>query len=167
MSSTPLAGRVALVTGASRGIGKAIALELARNGAAVAVNYASSAGPAEAAAAEISAMGVKSAAYRADVGDREAVKAMMAGIREALGPVDILVNNAGITRDRTLRRMEDADWDAVVAVNLTGAYNCLKACLGDMVERKWAGWSTSPRSSARWATSARPTTPRRRPGCSA
>lgn len=132
-----LSGRVALVTGASRGIGRAIAMELARNGAAIAVNYASSAGPAEETVKAIEALGNKAAAFKADVGDRQAVSAMIQGIKEQLGPVDILVNNSGINRDRTLRRMEDQDWDAVLAVNLTGAYNCVKASLNDMVERKW------------------------------
>src|SRR5690349_17653878 len=116
-----LSGRVALVTGASRGIGRSIALELARNGAAVAVNYASSAGPAEESVKQIEALGSKAGAFKADVGDRAAVNAMLQGIKEQLGPVNILVNNSGINRDRTLRRMGDEDWDAVLAVNLTGA----------------------------------------------
>ncbi len=132
-----LDGRVALVTGGSRGIGRAIALELAKEGAAVAVNYATSAGPAEQVVRQIVESGGRAGAFKADVGNRAEVQAMAAAIKERLGPIDILVNNSGINRDRTLRRMDDADWDAVLAVNLTGAYNCIKACLNDMVERKW------------------------------
>src|SRR5438094_3536234 len=122
-----LEGRVALVPGAGRGIGRTIASELATTGAAVAVNYATSAGPAEEVVRAIEAGGGRAAAFQADVGNREQVRAMVAAIKERLGPVDILVNNSGINRDRTLRRMSDEDWDAVIGVNLGGAYNCVKA----------------------------------------
>jgi len=132
-----LEGRVALVTGAGRGIGRTIASELATTGAAVAVNYATSAGPAEEVVRAIEAGGGRAAAFQADVGNREQVRAMVAAIKERLGPVDILVNNSGINRDRTLRRMSDEDWDAVIGVNLGGAYNCVKAVVEDMIERRW------------------------------
>lgn len=132
-----LDGRVALVTGGSRGIGRAIALELGRQGAKVAVNFATSPGPADETTQMIGAAGGVARPYRADVGDRAAVRTMAEAIKADLGAIDILVNNSGINRDRTLRRMDDADWDAVLAVNLTGAYNCLKACLNDMIDRKW------------------------------
>ena len=133
----PLAGRVALVTGASRGIGREIALELARRGADVAVNYAQSREAAEAAAAEIAALGRRSAAIQADVADPDAVGAMLDVIADQLGRPEILVNNAGITRDTLAMRMKDEDWAAVLATDLTGAFLVTRACLRGMVRARW------------------------------
>ena len=108
-----LRGRVALVTGGSRGIGRAISLELARNGAAVAVNFVSNVAAAEAVAADIRAMGGECLLVQGDVSKKEAARSVVGKILEAWKRIDILVNNAGITRDRTLNKMTDEDWEAV------------------------------------------------------
>ncbi|MEN6546904.1 MAG: SDR family NAD(P)-dependent oxidoreductase, partial [Armatimonadia bacterium] len=133
-------GKVALVTGASRGLGRAIALRLAAGGCEVAVNYVPQEGrdnAAEAAqvAREVEAMGRRAMVVEASVTEPEAVAGMVAQVIERLGQIDILVNNAGITRDRTLRKLTHEDWNAVLAVNLTGAFNCAKAVLEHMLER--------------------------------
>ena len=120
-----LAGKVAIVTGASRGIGRAIALKLAHEGANVVVT-ATTLESAQKTAAEIEAAGRKALALAVDVADSAAVGAMFATVSETFGKVDILVNNAGITRDGLLLRMKDADWDAVMDVNLKGAFNCIR-----------------------------------------
>lgn len=132
--------KVALVTGASRGIGRAIALRLAADGCDVALNYVSQEGrdnAAEAAqvAQEVEALGRRAMVVEASVTEPEAVAGMVARVIDRLGRIDILVNNAGITRDRTLRKLELEDWNAVLAVNLTGAFNCAKAVLEHMLER--------------------------------
>ncbi|ANA41640.1 MULTISPECIES: 3-oxoacyl-[acyl-carrier-protein] reductase [Geobacter] len=120
-----LAGKVAVVTGASRGIGREIALRLAREGADVAVT-ATTLDSARKTADEIEQIGRRALALAVDVADAAAVEALFASVVAAFGKVDILVNNAGITRDGLLLRMKDADWDAVLDVNLKGAFNCTR-----------------------------------------
>lgn len=124
-----LEGKVALVTGASRGIGKAIALLLAENGADVAVNFAGSTAAAEAVAAEIEKMGRKAILVQGDVSQTEVCAEMVDKVVKELGRIDILVNNAGITRDTLLLRMKEEDWDAVLNTNLKGVFNCTKAAV--------------------------------------
>ena len=116
-------GKVALVTGASRGIGRAIALALAAEGADVAVNYAGSEAAAKEVAAEIEAMGRKAFVIQADIASTEASTAMVDAVVKEFGRVDVLVNNAGITRDGLLMRMKEEDWDAVITTNLKGVFN--------------------------------------------
>lgn len=120
-----LANRVAIVTGASRGIGRAIALKLAREGADVVVT-ATTLESARNTALEIESFGRKALPLSVDVSDSAAVTATFSAAVEAFGKVDILVNNAGITKDGLLLRMKDADWDAVIDVNLKGAFNCIR-----------------------------------------
>jgi len=129
--------RVALVTGGSRGIGRAVALELARRGHPVAVNYASRADAAEAVVNEVEAGGGKAVAIRADVADADAVTAMFAAVESSLGPVSVLVNNAGINRDNLLLRMGPDDFDAVIATNLRSAYLCTRGALRGMLKARW------------------------------
>ena len=128
---------LALVTGASRGIGRAIALELARNGFDLAVNYNRSAEQAEALCAEIRALGVQAGAFQADVGDPEQVKKLFADIKASMGAVNVLVNNAGITRDTLLMRMKPEDWQAVLSTNLNAAFYCTQAAIRDMAKARW------------------------------
>lgn len=132
-----LEGRVALVTGSSRGIGRAIALKLASLGASVAVNYVSRAEAAAAVQEAITDAGSAAIAVQADVRSAGAVQSMAQQVEEALGPVDILVNNAGITRDGLLARMSEEDWRTVVETNLNGAFFCTKAVLRKMMRRRW------------------------------
>ena len=134
--------RVALITGASRGLGAAIALRLARDGCDVALNFVAddardNAAEAEAVAEQARKLDVEALCVEADVTDRAAVEAMVAEVGERLGPVDVLVNNAGITRDRTLRKLAPEDWGSVLAVNLTGAFNCCRAVVEGMTDRGW------------------------------
>ena len=131
-----LEGKTALVTGASRGIGRAIALELARQGADIAVNYARSAEAASQVVAEIEALGRRAVALSADVGDFTQAAALVKSTVSALGRLDILVNNAGITRDTLLLRMQEADWDEVLRVNLKGAFNTSKAAARLMARQR-------------------------------
>jgi len=131
-----LTGRVALITGASQGIGHACALALARAGASVAV-AARNRQKLDELVAQISAAGGKAAAFAIDVSDEEQIKS---GIKSALaefGKIDILVNNAGITRDQLVMRMKRADWDAVLATNLTSAYLCIQQVIGSMLKQRW------------------------------
>ena len=131
-----LEGRVALVTGASQGIGHACALALAREGASVAV-AARNREKLEGLVEQITAGGGKAAAFVMDVAEEEQVKS---GIKSALaqfGKIDILVNNAGITRDQLLMRMKRADWDAVLNTNLTSAYLCIQQVIGSMLKQRW------------------------------
>ena len=129
-------GKTALVTGGSRGIGRAIALKLASMGANVAILYAGNAEAAEKTAADIAAQGVRSLAVQCDVSDFEQVTAAVARVKEALGPVDILVNNAGITRDKLALRMSPEDFDRVLAVNLNGAFHTIRALYADFMRRR-------------------------------
>ncbi len=131
-----LEGKIALVTGASRGIGRAIALELARRGADVAL-AARHAPPAEAVAAEIRALGRRAFAFGLDVSDFEAVEGSAAGVEAALGKISILVNNAGIARDQLLLRMKPEDWSDVMRVNLDGTFYCTKVFSRDMIRARW------------------------------
>lgn len=133
-----LNGKVALVTGASRGIGRAIARAMAENGADVAVIYAGQREKAEALCEELRAMGVRSNSYQCNVADFDAVKETVAAVTKDLGGVDILVNNAGITRDGLVYSMKEEDFDAVIDVNLKGAFNFIKHCYPGFV-RKRAG----------------------------
>ena len=135
-SSAPLAGQTALVTGASRGIGRAVALELANAGATVAVNYASSATAAEEVVAQIIATGGSAYALKADVSQEEQVEQLMAAVLERSGSLDVLVNNAGITRDGLLMRMKTVDWQAVLELNLSGVFLCTRAITRTMLKQK-------------------------------
>ena len=128
---------VALVTGGSRGIGKAIALRLAGDGHSVAVNYAANASAADGVVDAISATGGTAIALQADVGDTEAVTAMFGEVEERLGRVGILVNNAGITRDDLLMRMGPEAWDDVIQTNLRSVYLCTRAAMRGMLRLKW------------------------------
>jgi 3-oxoacyl-[acyl-carrier protein] reductase len=130
-------GRVALVTGGSRGIGRSVAETLAADGHRVAVNYHHSAGDAAAVVAGIRDAGGDAVAVAADVGDADAVAAMVTEVAEALGPVEILVNNAGITRDDLLLRMDPEEWDEVIRTNLRSAYLCTRAVLRGMLRARW------------------------------
>jgi 3-oxoacyl-[acyl-carrier protein] reductase len=132
-------GRAAIVTGATRGIGRAIALELARRGANVAFNYAKSAEAAEALRAEIEALGVRAIATQGDVADTEGSAGMVKQTKEAFGRIDFLVNNAGIVRDTLILRMKEEDWDAVIDTNLKGAWNFSKAALRVMLRQDGGG----------------------------
>lgn len=131
-----LEGKKALVTGASRGIGRAIALALAAAGADVAVNYAGSEAAAKEVAAEIEAMGRKAIVIQADISSHEASAAMIDEVVKEFGRIDILVNNAGITRDGLLMRMKEEDWDAVLTTNLKGVFNCTKSAVKYMMKQK-------------------------------
>ncbi len=132
-----MADRVTLVTGASRGIGRAIAINLATAGNAVAVNYRSRQDAAEEVVASIEALGGTAFSVAADVGDADAVTEMVGEIAERLGPISILVNNAGITDDDLLLRMKQEKWDRVIQTNLTSAYLCTQAALRGMLKARW------------------------------
>ncbi|WP_077309649.1 3-oxoacyl-[acyl-carrier-protein] reductase [Terribacillus halophilus] len=131
-----LTGKAALVTGASRGIGREIALELARKGANVAVNYSGSKEKAEAVAEEIRAIGQESIVIQANVAEEDSVKAMVKETIDAFGSLDILVNNAGITRDNLLMRMKEEEFDAVIQTNLKGVFLCTKAVTRQMMKQR-------------------------------
>jgi 3-oxoacyl-[acyl-carrier protein] reductase len=132
-----LDGRVALVTGASRGIGRAVALALAREGAKVIVNYRSQEQAARETAKAIVAEGGVALAYGADVGEPEAVRTMFGDVLNLFGRLDILVNNAGITRDGLLVRISEEDLDLVLATNLKGVFNCCKAAVKPMLKQRF------------------------------
>lgn len=134
-----LEGKVAIVTGASRGIGRAIAETLAAQGARVVINYHANAAAAEAVVAAIEANGGSALAVQADVSDLAAAEALVKAATDAFGPVDILVNNAGTTRDTLLMTMKEEDWDVVMATNLKSIFNCCKAIARPMVRRKQGG----------------------------
>jgi 3-oxoacyl-[acyl-carrier protein] reductase len=130
-----LEGRVAIVTGASRGIGRAIALTLAREGADVVVNYRSNESLAEEVVNEIRKMGRNALKVQAEVSNFEKVKQMVDLTLKEFGKIDILVNNAGIVRDRTLRKMTVEEWNDVITTNLTGVFYCTKAVIEPMIEK--------------------------------
>ena len=132
-----LENQTAVVTGGSRGIGRAVCLELAREGANVVVCYAGRAEAAQKTAADCRAMGVKALAIQADVAEEAAVQSLFAQTLEAFGRVDILVNSAGITRDGLMMRMSQADFDAVVDTNLKGTFLCMKAAARPMVKQRY------------------------------
>jgi len=132
-----LEGKVSLVTGASRGIGKAIALKLSSLGSKVAINYREGEIAANSVVQEILSQGREAISIKADVADSEAVKAMVQKVNTEWNKIDILVNNAGITRDNLLLRMSDKAWDDVLNTNLRGAYLCTKFALRSMVKQRW------------------------------
>ncbi len=132
-------GRAAIVTGATRGIGRAIALELARHGADVAFNYAKSVEAAESLRKEIEALGVRVLASQCDVANTEAAAEMVKQVKDAFGRIDFLVNNAGVTRDNLILRMKESDWDEVIDTNLKGAWNFAKAALRTMLRQEDGG----------------------------
>lgn len=132
-----LDGHVALVTGGSRGIGRAIALALARHGADVAITYVSQSEGAQQTAAGIREAGRRCYVAACDVADGDAVVATVEAVTASLGPPDILVNNAGITRDTLLMRMKDEDWDTVIATDLRGAFVATRACMRAMMKNRW------------------------------
>ncbi|MEM9154649.1 MAG: 3-oxoacyl-[acyl-carrier-protein] reductase [Cyanobacteria bacterium P01_F01_bin.33] len=134
--AAPLTDKVAIVTGASRGIGRAIAIALGQAGASVVVNYARSADAAHEVVAEIAAAGGSAIAISGNMGEPEAVDALFAQTMEKWGRVDVLVNNAGITRDTLILRMKPDDWQSVIELNLTGVFLCLKAATKIMMKQR-------------------------------
>ncbi|MFJ5769942.1 3-oxoacyl-[acyl-carrier-protein] reductase [Psychrobacillus sp. OK032] len=131
-----LDGKSAIVTGASRGIGKDIALYLAKEGAKVAVNYSGSKEKAEAVVEEIKALGGEAFAIQANVDQSEDIKELVSATLEQFGSIDILVNNAGITRDNLLMRMKEQEWDDVLNTNLKGVFLCTKAVTRQMMKQR-------------------------------
>ncbi len=139
MSKRQFEGKCAIVTGGTRGIGKAIVLELAKNGANVAFNYSKSAEDAELLRAEAEAHGVKAFSAQCDVANTELAAEFVGLVKDAFGTVDLLVNNAGITRDQLILRMKEEDWDVVIDTNLKGAWNFSKAVLRPMMRNTEGG----------------------------
>ncbi|MCM3699279.1 3-oxoacyl-[acyl-carrier-protein] reductase [Paenibacillus macerans] len=134
--SRPLQGKTALVTGASRGIGRSIALAFAEAGADVAVNYAGNEQAAAGVVAKIEALGVKAYAVKAHVGSSQQFEDMVKGMLDAWGRIDILVNNAGITRDNLIMRMKEEEFDQVIETNLKGVFNGIKAVTRPMMKQR-------------------------------
>jgi 3-oxoacyl-[acyl-carrier protein] reductase len=131
------AGRVALVTGGGRGIGRAVAVRLANEGANVAISYRSNDTTAEEVAEEVRAAGALCEIFKGDVASPEDVDALFKGVGEALGQVEILVNNAGLTRDNLMMRMKESEFDEVLRTNLKGTYLCTRAALRSMIRARW------------------------------
>lgn len=136
MTEKQFNGRSAIVTGGTRGIGKAIALELARKGANVAFNYSKSADEAESLKTEIEQLGVNAYAAQCNVADTAAAAEFVGQVKDSFGTIDFLVNNAGITRDQLILRMKEEDWDSVIDINLKGAWNFSKAVLRSMMRNE-------------------------------
>jgi 3-oxoacyl-[acyl-carrier protein] reductase len=136
MTDTQQDRRVAVVTGATRGIGRAVALRLAQDGFDVVINYRGDQTLADELAAEVEAAGGRSLTIKADVTDANEVAALIEGAIEAFGKIDVLVNNAGITRDTLIMRMSEEDWDAVLTTNLKGAFLCSKAAIRPMMRQR-------------------------------
>lgn len=139
MTTPLLAEKIAIVTGASRGIGRAIALDLAAHGAAVVVNYNSSAGEANSLVQQIESDGGRALAVQADVSQFEQAQQLVKTAQQHFGGIDILVNNAGTTRDMLLMMMKEDDWDTVLDTNLKSIFNCCKAVLRPMMRQKRGG----------------------------
>jgi 3-oxoacyl-[acyl-carrier protein] reductase len=135
----PFTGRAAIVTGATRGIGRAIVLELARRGADVAFNYAQSADAAEVLKPELEALGVRVYASQCDVANTDAAAEMVKQVKAEFGRIDFLINNAGITRDNLILRMKEEDWDSVIDTNLKGAWNFSRAAIRHMLKNEGGG----------------------------
>jgi len=131
-----LTGKTTIVTGGSRGIGRSIALELAKNGANIVVNYAGSEAKAQSVVEEIEKLGVKAFKVQADVADEQQVKEMVKATVDTFGSVDILVNNAGITRDNLLMRMKETEFDQVINTNLKGVFMCTKSVTRQMMKQR-------------------------------
>jgi len=131
-----LNGKVALVTGASRGIGRAIAIHMAKNGADVVVNYAGNEAKANEVVDEIKALGREAFAVKADVSKQEEVNEMVKEVLTRFNRLDILVNNAGITKDNLIMRMKESEWDDVIDINLKGVFNCTKAVTRQMMKQR-------------------------------
>ena len=136
-TSKALAGKVALVTGASRGIGRAIALELANRGATIAISYRTGLSGAEVVRSEIEQLGGSSEIFQGDISDKLQARAVVRQVLETYERIDILVNNAGITRDRSIRKMTDDDWTDVIDTNLNSAFYCTSAAIPAMIEQKF------------------------------
>lgn len=132
-----LDNKIALVTGASRGIGKAIALELAREGATVALNYRSGEAEARAVADEIGSLSGNTMLVQANVSDKDEARSMVKRVIDNFGRLDVLVNNAGITRDRSMRKLTDEDWMEVINTNLNSVYFCTTAAMESMIAQKY------------------------------
>ncbi|MEZ4504154.1 MAG: beta-ketoacyl-ACP reductase [Dehalococcoidia bacterium] len=132
-----LDGQVAVVTGASRGIGRACAVELARQGASVVINYTSNEEAANSCKAEIEAAGAKALVVQADVSKSEEARALIKAAEDEFGKVDILVNNAGVNRDRTIQRMSDEEWNEVLQTDLSSIFYTTQAAVGGMRERNY------------------------------
>ncbi|HUI57386.1 MAG TPA: 3-oxoacyl-ACP reductase family protein [Bryobacteraceae bacterium] len=132
-----LTGRVAVVTGSSRGIGRAIALALSQAGADVAINFLSRAADAQTAAEQVRQSGRRCAVFQADVSLSSAVESFIRGVEEQLGPVDVLVNNAGIASPRKIEDLTESDWDAVITANLKSCFLVTQAVLPGMRARRW------------------------------
>ena len=130
-------GRVAIVTGGGRGIGRAIAARLAQEGASLAISYRTNAAAAEETAQKVLKAGVKCELFKGDVASPGDVQALFKGVNDAFGRVDILVNNAGITRDNLMMRMKEEEFDEVLRTNLKGTYLCTRAALRPMVRARW------------------------------
>ena len=132
-------GKTAIVTGATRGIGRAIALKLGASGCNIAFNYASSAAAAETLEEELETLGVRSFSESCDVADTEASASFVKSVKSELGGIDFLINNAGITKDGLILRMKEEDWDSVIDINLKGAWNFCKAAVRPMMRNKTGG----------------------------